>query len=289
MRLLTTTLVFSILSAAMGSVQAQPPAAHGNGHAQAGARRPETASAVDIHRARPSQASAQSGTGRVGQAAIPRTTVPAHSHAHPRLTRRDATERSVHRSAQRTKSAPAGNAYGHQPRTGDQHGLARGHIENGGPADPRGQRLRHRLAEIDRMRDEAVLRGDTQALVEADRLEHQARHEHAHTAPMPVQPAPQLPSSDPPPATEPPVFTPGYGRLTAQQAHALHRDVKRPPQSIPPAAAPNGEFTPGYGRLTAEQARARTFESLPPVEPMPAPPMQTPVPSQPTAPPAHSH
>ncbi|MEX0714768.1 MAG: hypothetical protein WD278_20700, partial [Pirellulales bacterium] len=84
--------------------------------------------------------------------------------------------------------------------------------------DPRGADVRHRLAQIDRMRDEALVTGNSQLLDRADRLEAEV---HAGGQ-----------------------FTPGYGQLTAAQARG--EEVVLPP---------DGVYGPGYGLLTAEEAR----------------------------------
>jgi hypothetical protein len=85
--------------------------------------------------------------------------------------------------------------------------------------DPLGADVRHRLAQIDRMRDEALVTGNSQLLDRADRLEAEV---HAGGR-----------------------FAPGYGRLTAAQARG--EEV---------VLLPDGVYGPGYGRLTAEEARS---------------------------------
>jgi hypothetical protein len=106
---------------------------------------------------------------------------------------------------------------------------------------PRRLALRRRLAEIDRLRDEALASGDLAMLDEADRRERHARHEFS---------AQEGTGEDTDDSIARGPFDHGYGRLTAAQARGEAGPLAEM-EELPE------EWGPGYGRLTATERHAR--------------------------------
>jgi hypothetical protein len=103
--------------------------------------------------------------------------------------------------------------------------------------DPQQAGMRERLAAIDRMRDQALERGDVQALLEADRMEHQVRVHYNNgraDKPAAVQADATLEQQG--------FVGPGYGRMTAEEARTLGREfgqaVSQQRQSAAASEAP---------------------------------------------------
>ncbi len=140
----------------------------------------------------------------------------------------------------------------------------------GPPINPHETSLRQQLASIDRMRDEAVTRGDARLLERADMLEQAARDRFAqfessglnqdHVAREGREPRFTQSSLE---ITEP--LGPGFGRQTAMEARADGRAFGQRNAEIARARQGNEPFAnlptfdepvgPGYGRLTANDAR----------------------------------
>lgn len=133
-----------------------------------------------------------------------------------------------------------------------------------GPMVPSGsvaqQQLRRRLAELDRLRDEALERGDVRLLADIQREERLMRG----------QPETQsMPSAGPVAAhsAEEPLmlYGPGNGLLTAAEARTYGRQFgqsvaehsrqqlawPQPPGAVDPATGQPLPWGPGFGRLTA--------------------------------------
>jgi hypothetical protein len=150
----------------------------------------------------------------------------------------------------------------------------------GPPINPHDEALRRQLASIDRMRDEAVARGDARLLERADMLEQAARDRFARFENSSLNAAQTAGEGRDPrfatttlELTEP--LGPGFGRQTAMEARAdgrafgqrnaeiaRQRQGNEPFANLPTFDEPVG---PGYGRLTANDAR-QGLHRLPPTD-----------------------
>lgn len=226
--------------------------------------------------------SVQNGTGRLGQSAIPGAVGRANATAriNTQGTMRSQPQRPP-QSQQRPQQAGNSNNQQNQRMADTRAAAQAGAQVAATPAEARRQEFRRRMAEIDHQRDAALRVGDRRRLEECDRMEHEVRARFAAEetaaarANMPHGPT-----------------NPGFGRQTAQEAHAnsngqasVHANTNYPP---PPANRPG--FTPGYGRLTAEQAQSLKLNQQPPAQQPPAqqppaeqPPTQQPPTQQPPA------
>ena len=150
----------------------------------------------------------------------------------------------------------------------------------GPPINPHDEALRRQLASIDRMRDEAVARGDARLLERADMLEQAARDRFAQFESSRLNQVQSARESREPrfsattlELTEP--LGPGFGRQSASEARgdgrtfgqnnseiARQRQGNEPFANLPTFDEPVG---PGYGRLTANDAR-QGLHRLPPTD-----------------------
>jgi hypothetical protein len=169
-------------------------------------------------------------------------------------------------------------------------GLDHDQLDDRGDRDVRdrdaGQRFRQRLAAIDRLRDEALERGDLDLLYRADALEQQLRQERrqeptvadgpgrAGQRPDPDSPPPGHDPNWLPPGIDPNNLPPGLLRAMQQRFHGrlLHQQDLPPGQEAPGAGLP--------GRLT-ELSPPLPPPPTDPAAPMPPPDSQPPAPTEP--------